>query len=166
MVLGNRYAIVEDVLFEPLELLLVLLALEPLALSEEHAYGEDHIHARVAVFVVVALVRDSVDALQLVRVSLCYNDLIGIALAVPLDPREVPYGAEEDLVEDYRVVGAVVELGHLGVLGEPYAEELVDGAAVFLVVAGQLVCRADEEDLVPPRLQGLAGVVLPAAAVP
>ena len=125
--------------------ILVLLALAPLALSlsEEHAYGEDHVHALVVVFVVVVLVRDAVDAFQLVRAPRRYDDLLGIAFAVSLDPREVPYGAEEDLVEDYRVVVAVVELGRLGVLSEPYAKELVDGAAVFFVVASQPVRRAE-----------------------
>ena len=91
---GYRYAIVEDVLLEYVDRLLVLLALEPLALSEEHAYGEDHIDALVVVFVVVVLVRDEVDALELVRVPRGYDDLVGVALAVYLDPCEVPHQAE------------------------------------------------------------------------
>ena len=37
--------------------------------------------------------------------------------------------------------------------------------AFIFVVACQLVRRADEEDLVPLALHGLAGVALPAAAV-
>ena len=74
---------------------------------------------------------------KLVRVPGGYDDLVGVALAVPLDPREVPYGAEEDLVEDYGVVAAVVALGQPGALREPDAEELVDGAAVLLVVVLQ-----------------------------
>ena len=140
---------VEDAPLEYLEGLLVLLALEPLVLAEEHPDREDHIHATVVVFVVVVLVRDAVDALELVRVPGGYDDLVGVALAVPLDPSEVPHRAEEDLVEYYGVVAAVVELRHLGALFQPDAEELVDGAAVLLVVARQLVCRADEEDLAP-----------------
>ncbi len=67
--------------------------------------------------------------------------------------------------KDYSVVSVGVELCHLGVLGEPYAEELVDVAAVIIVVACQLARRADDEDLVPLPLHGLAGVALPAAAV-
>ena len=151
----HRYGVVEDVLFELREGLLVLLALEPLVLPEEHPDREDHIHALVVVLVVVVLVRDAVDALELVRVPGGYYDLVGIALAVPLDPREVPDGAEEDLVEDYDVVGAVVELSQLGALRQPDAEELVDGAAVLLVVARQLVGRAYEEDCVPLVSMGL-----------
>ena len=90
----RRYGVVEDVLFELREGLLVLLALEPLVLPEEHPDREDHIHALVVVLVVVVLVRDAVDALQLVRVPGGYYDLVGVALAVPLDPRKVPHGAE------------------------------------------------------------------------
>ena len=64
---GDRYAVVEDVPLELLERRLVLLALEPLVLSEEHADREHQVHAPVVVFVVVVLVRDAVDALQLVH---------------------------------------------------------------------------------------------------
>ena len=95
----------------------------------------------------------------------CYHDIVGIAFAVSLDLFKVPYGAEKDHVEDDRVVATVVELCYFGVLGEPYAEELVDRASIFIVVASQLVRRAYEEDLAPPSLRGIAGVVLPAAAV-
>ncbi len=144
MVLGDRYVVVADVLLESLESLLVFLALEPLVLFEEHPNREDHIHALLVVFVVVALIRDAVNAIELVRVPSSYDDLVGVALAVPLDPRDVPRGAEADLVEDYGVVAAVVKLRHIGALRQPDAEELVDGAAVLLVVARQLV-----EDLVP-----------------
>ena len=77
---------------------------------------------------------------------------IGVALAVSLDFREVPHGAESDLVEDYSGVVAVVELRDLGVLCQAYAEELVDCAAVLFVVARPLVRRADEEDLAPPQV--------------
>ena len=41
-----------------------------------HAYWEYHIHARVVVFVVVVLVRDAVDALQLVRAPRGYDDIV------------------------------------------------------------------------------------------
>ena len=85
--MGDGYVVVEDVPLEPLKRLLVLLALEPLVLSEEHTDREDHIPAPVVVFVVVVLVRDAVDALELVRVPSSYYDLVGVALAVPLDPR-------------------------------------------------------------------------------
>ncbi|MFM7858797.1 MAG: hypothetical protein ACKO96_44460, partial [Flammeovirgaceae bacterium] len=81
---------------------------------QEHPDGEDHIHASVVVFVVVVLVRYIVDALELVRITGSHDDLVGVALAVPLDPREVPYGAKEDLVNYYGVVAAVVELCQLG----------------------------------------------------
>ncbi|MFM7979650.1 MAG: hypothetical protein ACKPKO_10075, partial [Candidatus Fonsibacter sp.] len=60
-------------------------------------------------------------------------------LAVALDPREVPYGAESYLVEYYGVVAVVVELRHIGALREPYAEEFVDGAAVLFVEVCPLV---------------------------
>ena len=68
--------------------------LEPCVLSEEHTDREDHIHALVVVFVVVVLIRDAVDALESVRVASSYGDLVGVALAVPLDPQEVPHGAK------------------------------------------------------------------------
>ncbi|MFM7980339.1 MAG: hypothetical protein ACKPKO_13585, partial [Candidatus Fonsibacter sp.] len=68
-----------------------LLACEPLFLSEELPIREDNIHVLVVVFVVVVLVRDAVDALQMVRAPGSYDDIVGVALAVPLDPRKVPY---------------------------------------------------------------------------
>ena len=85
--MGDRYVVVEDVLLECLESLLVLLALEPLVLSEDHPNREDHIHALVVVFVLVVLIRDAVDALEVVRVPSSDDDIVGVALAVPLDPR-------------------------------------------------------------------------------
>ncbi len=91
---------------------------------------------------------------------------------------------EQNNISSKTVVAAVVELGHLGVsarvaprvalvgarspakvLGLSYSEELVDGAAVLFVVVRQLLGRAHKQDLVPPRLHGLAGVALAAAAV-
>ena len=72
-----------------------------------------------------------------------------LLFAVPLDPREVPCGAEEGLLEYYGVASAVVELGHIGALCQPDAEELVDGTSVFLVVVRQFVLRAYEQDMVP-----------------
>ena len=92
-----------------------------LVLSEEHPDREDHIHALVVVFVVVVPIRDADNALELVRVPGGYDDIVGVALAVPLDPREVPHGAEAYLVEDYGVVAAVIELCHLGALSQPDA---------------------------------------------
>ena len=83
---GDGYLVVEGVPLESIERLLVLIAFEPLVLSEEHAYWKDHVHASVVVFVVVVLVRDAVDALQLVRVPRGYDDIVGVALAVSLDP--------------------------------------------------------------------------------
>ena len=68
MVVDTGMVCVEDVLLEPLEGLLVLLALEPLVLSEEHPNREDHTHTLVVVFVVVVRICDAVDALELVRV--------------------------------------------------------------------------------------------------
>ncbi|MFM7978422.1 MAG: hypothetical protein ACKPKO_03820, partial [Candidatus Fonsibacter sp.] len=82
-----------------------------------------------------------------------------------LDSRQVPHGADEDLVEDDGIVDAVVELSHLGPFCEPYAEEFIEGAVALLVVVGEAVRGADEQDLVPSGLHGLAGVALAAAAV-
>ena len=79
-----RYVVVGDVPLEYIERLFALLAIEPLVLSDEHPSREGHIHALVVVFVVVVLVRDAVDALELVRVPGSYNNLVGVALAVPL----------------------------------------------------------------------------------
>ena len=93
---------------------LPFLLFEPIVLIEEDPDREDHIHAPIVVFVVVVLVCDAVDTLKLVRVPGSYDDLVGVALALTLDPREVPYGAESDLVKDYGVVATVVELCHIG----------------------------------------------------
>ena len=135
-----------------------LLAIEPIVLPEEHPDREDHIHTSVVVLVVVVLVRDAVDALRLVRIPGRYDVFVGVVLAVSLDPREGPHRAEEDLVEDYGVVAAVVELGHISALRQLDAEELVDGAAVLLVVVGEAARRADEQDLAPLALYGLTRV--------
>ena len=78
----------------------------------------------VAVLVVVVLVCDGIDALELVGVARRHDDFIGVALAVALDPHQLPHAAEQDLVEDDGVVAAVVELRHFGVLREPSAEEV------------------------------------------
>ncbi len=48
-------------------------------------------------FVVVVLVRDAVDAFQLVRVPRGYDDVVGFALAVSLDPCEVPHRTEYNI---------------------------------------------------------------------
>ena len=53
----------------------------------------------------------------------------------------------------------------MGALGQPYPEELVEGAAVLIVVSREAVRGADEPDLVPAPLPLLAGVALAAAPV-
>ncbi|MFM7985825.1 MAG: hypothetical protein ACKPKO_41570, partial [Candidatus Fonsibacter sp.] len=65
--------------------------------SEEHPNRKHHVHALVVVFVVVVLIRDAVYALQLVRVPSSYDDIVEVVPAVPLDPREVPYGQKKIL---------------------------------------------------------------------
>ena len=54
--------------------------------------------------------------LWLVGVACGDDYLLGVLLAVSLDPSQLPNAAEEDLVEDYGVVGAVVEPSHLAVV--------------------------------------------------
>ena len=53
-----------------LSLLVALIGMAHPFRAEEHAYGETHIGALVVVCVVIALVRDAVDAFQAVRVPL------------------------------------------------------------------------------------------------
>ena len=57
------------------------------------------------------------------------------------------------------------DLPILGALGQPYPEELVEGAAVLLGVAREAVHGADEQDLVPAPLRGLSRIALAAAPV-
>ena len=150
---------------KPRSFFLALLALEPLDLLEEEVRGEYRVHAVVVVLVVVVLVCDGVDALELVGVARRHNDFIGVALAVALDPHQLPHAAEQDLVEDDGVVAAVVKLRHFCVLHEPNAEELIHGAAVLPVLAGELVRGADKEDAVAPGAHFVARVALAAAPV-
>ena len=49
-------------------------------------------------------------------------------------PPQLPDAVEEDLVEHYRVVDEVVELGYLAVLSHAYAEELVQRDAVHPIL--------------------------------
>ena len=53
-----------------LSLLVALIGMAHPFRAEEHAYGETHLGALVVVCVVIALVRDAVDAFQAVRVPL------------------------------------------------------------------------------------------------
>ena len=71
--LGDRYVVVEDVLLESLERTLVLLALEPFVLSEEHPNQEDHVHALVVVFIVVFLIRDAPPVATTIFVAVAFR---------------------------------------------------------------------------------------------
>ena len=152
-------------MLEYIERLFVNIALEPILLSQEHPNREDHSHALVLVFVVVVLIRATVDALEMVRVPSSYDDIVGDALAVPLDPREVILRSRIISRRRLWCRSRCRRTDHIGALCQPAAEELVDGAAVFLVVVRQLARRAYEQDIVSPRLHGLAGVAIAAAAV-
>jgi hypothetical protein len=81
-----------------------------------------------------------------------YDDLLGVLVAVSFDSGKLSDTAEENLIKDYGVVGAVVKLRHLGVFRQANAKELVDRAAIFAVFARQLVRGADEQDFVAPLL--------------
>ena len=96
-------------------------------------------------------------------VSSGYDDLLGVLVAESLDSGEILDVGEEDLVEDDGVVFGAVEGGVSRLLGEPDAEELVEGHTPFFVVARELVGRAHEEHLVSPPLHVLAGEALAAA---
>ena len=65
-----------------------------------------------------------------------YEDvLLGMLFAVALDLRQLSDATKENLVEDYRVVGRLVEVCQFGLLRHAYRREAVDGAPVFPVVA-------------------------------
>ena len=140
--------------------ILVLLVHQPIVLLKTRQINKDRVDAVVDVYVAVELVRDDIDRLQLVRVPRRNDDLIWVALSIPLDPRQVPDVVEEGLVEDYGVVGAVVDLRHLAVLSHAYTEELVQGYAVLLVFLRQDIRRAHEEDLTTTVHHMLAAVTL------
>ncbi len=97
-------ALVEDVLLEMLELVLVGLGSQAFVFVEVDVVWEDGVDAMVHVGLIVKLVRSNINRFELGRVSRRKDDLMWVALVVPLDLSEHSDIRKIDFVKDDYVI--------------------------------------------------------------